>query len=106
MRIPVRELTVGDIFRLNDWQMHVIAVEHDLATAVLTSEFGFLLHFTRDETVDIVGDVVRERRRGVTRATEQAETPPRGDRTCRPAAKPTWTSEVRSPWSVSMASRH
>ena len=82
MRIPVRELTVGDILRLNDWQMHVTAVEHDLATAVLTSEFGFLLHFTRDQTVDIVGDVVRERRRGVTRATEQAETSPSGDPTC------------------------
>ena len=42
MRIPVRELTVGDMLGLNDWQMHVIAVEHDLATAVLTAEFGFL----------------------------------------------------------------
>ncbi len=56
MRIPVRQLTVGDTFRLNDWQMRVIAVEHDRATAVLTSEFGFLLHFTRDQTVDIVRD--------------------------------------------------
>jgi hypothetical protein len=67
MKIPVRELTVGDILRLNDWQVHVIAVDHDLATAVLTSEFGFLLHFTRDETVDIVGDLVREPRRRDTR---------------------------------------
>jgi hypothetical protein len=60
MKIPARELTVGDVLRLNDWQMHVIAVEHDLGTAVLTAEFGFLLHFTRDETVDIVGDGVPE----------------------------------------------
>jgi hypothetical protein len=59
MKIPVRELTVGDILRLNDWQLHVIAVDHDLATAVLTSEFGFLIHFTRDQTVDIRGDVVQ-----------------------------------------------
>ena len=57
MKIPVRELTVGDILRLNDWQLHVIAVEHDVATAVLTTELGFLLHFTRDQTVDILGNV-------------------------------------------------
>jgi hypothetical protein len=60
MKIPVRELTVGDILRLNDWQLHVIAVEHDIATAVLTTEFGFLLHFTRDQTVDILGNVVQQ----------------------------------------------
>ena len=60
MKIPVRELTVGDILQLNDWQLHVVAVEHDTATAVLTDELGFLLHFLRDETVDIVGSVVRQ----------------------------------------------
>jgi hypothetical protein len=60
MKVPVRELTVGDILRVNDWQLHVIAVEHDAATAVLTSELGFLLHFTRDEIVDIRGKAVRE----------------------------------------------
>lgn len=54
MKVSVRELTVGDILLLNDWRLHVIAVEHDTATAVLTAEFGFLLHFTRHETVDIV----------------------------------------------------
>jgi hypothetical protein len=27
---------------------------------VLTTELGFLLHFTRDQTVDIVGNVLQQ----------------------------------------------
>jgi hypothetical protein len=57
MRIPARELAVGDVIRLNDWRLHVVAVEHDLATAVLTAEFDFLLHFTRTDPVDVVAEV-------------------------------------------------
>jgi hypothetical protein len=57
MRIPARNLAVGDVLRLNDWHLQVIAVEHDLATAVLTAQFEFLLHFTRDDSVDVVGKV-------------------------------------------------
>jgi hypothetical protein len=57
MRIPARELAVGDVIRVNDWRLHVVAVEHDLATAVLTAEFDFLLHFTRTDPVDLVGKV-------------------------------------------------
>jgi hypothetical protein len=56
MRIPARELTVGDVMRVNDWRLRVVAVEHDLATAVLTAEFDFLLHFARDDSVDVVGN--------------------------------------------------
>jgi hypothetical protein len=54
MRIPVRDLRVGDVLQVNDWQLHVISVERDLATAVLTAEFGFLLHFTGDDVVDVL----------------------------------------------------
>jgi hypothetical protein len=57
MRIHAQDLAIGDVLRLNDWRLHVTAVEHDRATAVLTAEFGFLLHFTRDESVDVVPDV-------------------------------------------------
>ncbi|HEY3715722.1 MAG TPA: hypothetical protein VGL39_14450 [Jatrophihabitantaceae bacterium] len=57
MRIPARHLVVGDVLRINDWRLHVVAVEHDRATAVLTSEFEFLLHYTRDDSVDVVGAV-------------------------------------------------
>jgi hypothetical protein len=54
MRVPARDIAVGDVLRVNDWQLHVVAVERDLATAVLTVEFGFLLHFTRDDVVDVL----------------------------------------------------
>ncbi|MCW2656028.1 MAG: hypothetical protein JWR06_221 [Jatrophihabitans sp.] len=57
MRIPVRELAVGDVIRLNDWHLHVVAVENDIATAVLTEEFDFLLHFTRGESLDVLNRV-------------------------------------------------
>jgi hypothetical protein len=57
MRVPAQELAVGDVIRLNDRRLHVVAVEHDIATAVLTAEFDFLLHFARTDTVDVVGEV-------------------------------------------------
>jgi hypothetical protein len=57
MRIPARELAVGDVIRRNDRRLHIIAVEHDIATAVLTAEFDFLLHFTRTDTVHVIGEV-------------------------------------------------
>jgi hypothetical protein len=57
MRIRAGELAVGDVIQVNDWRLHVVAVEHELATAVLTAEFDFLLHFTRTEPVDVVGEV-------------------------------------------------
>ena len=60
MRIPAHELAVGDVIRVNDWQLHIIAVEHDIAFAVLTAEFDFLLHFPRDDSV--VVDEVHEPR--------------------------------------------
>ncbi len=53
MRIPARELAVGDVIRVNEWRLHVIAVEHDIASAVLTAEFDFLLHFTRGDSVHV-----------------------------------------------------
>jgi hypothetical protein len=34
--------------------LHVVAVEHDVATAVATAEFDFLLHFTRTDPVDVL----------------------------------------------------
>ena len=54
MKIPARQLAIGDTLCINDWQLHVIAVECEIGTAVLTAEFDFLLHFTRDDTVDVV----------------------------------------------------
>ena len=59
MKITVRELATGDVIRVNDWQLHVVAVEHDIATAVLTAEFGFLIHFNRDDCVDVVSELRR-----------------------------------------------
>jgi hypothetical protein len=53
MKIPARELAIGDTFWVNDWQLHVLAVEREVATAVLTAEFDFLLHFTSDDLVDV-----------------------------------------------------
>jgi hypothetical protein len=54
MKIPAGQLATGDILHVNDWHLHVIAVERELGTAVRTAEFDFLLHFTRGDTVDIV----------------------------------------------------
>ncbi|HKC28340.1 MAG TPA: hypothetical protein VKB75_10040 [Jatrophihabitans sp.] len=53
LQIPARELTRGDVLRIHDWRLHVLAVEHELGTAVLTSEFDFLLHFCRHDAVDV-----------------------------------------------------
>jgi hypothetical protein len=46
-------LAVGDILHLNDWQLHIIRIEHDKAVAVLTAEFGFLIHFAQDHFVTV-----------------------------------------------------
>ena len=54
MKIPARQLAVGDILRVNDWRLHVVAVEREIGTAVLTAEFDFLLHFTRDDMIHVV----------------------------------------------------
>jgi hypothetical protein len=54
MKIPAPQLAIGDILRVNDWHLRVIAVEREIGTAVLTAEFNFLLHFTRDDTVDVI----------------------------------------------------
>ena len=54
MKIPATQLAAGDILHVNDWHLHVIAVERDLGTAVLTAEFDFLLHFTREDAVDVI----------------------------------------------------
>jgi len=53
MRIRASELTVGDVIKLNDWQLHVLAVEREVGTAVLTAEFDFLLHFTAGDLVKV-----------------------------------------------------
>jgi len=53
MRIPARELTVGDVLHVNDWHLHVIKIERDRAMAVLTAEFAFLIHFVLEDLVDV-----------------------------------------------------
>jgi hypothetical protein len=53
MRIPARNLAVGDILRVNDWRLHVIKIEREHAMAVLTAEFAFLIHFGHDDIVTV-----------------------------------------------------
>ena len=53
MSIHAQDLAVGDILSLNDWTLHVIAVERERAVAVLTAEFDFLLFFLRDEILNV-----------------------------------------------------
>ena len=53
MRIPVRDLAVGDVLHVNDWHLHVIKIERDQAMAVLTAEFDFLLHFASGDIVTV-----------------------------------------------------
>jgi hypothetical protein len=53
MKIRAQDLALGDILELNDWNLHVVAVERDRAVAILTEEFDFLIHFPRDTAVSI-----------------------------------------------------
>ena len=53
MRIHARDLAVGDILHVNDWQLHIVRIDVDNAEAVLTAEFGFLIHFGQDDVVDV-----------------------------------------------------
>jgi hypothetical protein len=57
MKIPAGELAVGHTIRVKGRQLRVVAVDHDIGTAVLTAEVDFLLHFARFELVDVVEDV-------------------------------------------------
>lgn len=81
MKIPARELAIGDIFKVNDWQLHVLAVEREVATAVRTAEFDFLLHFTGDDLVD-----VQEPR--ATRSPRSSPRPDSRTRAWQPTAMP------------------
>jgi hypothetical protein len=53
MRIRARDLAVGDVLHINDWHLHVITIERDQATAVLTAEFAFLIHFAQEDLVTV-----------------------------------------------------
>jgi hypothetical protein len=53
MRIRARDLVVGDVLALNDWNLHVIGVERDKAVAVLMAEFDFLIHFSSEQIVNV-----------------------------------------------------
>jgi hypothetical protein len=53
MQVRARDLAVGDVVELNDWSLHVIAVECERAVAVMTTELGFVIHFTSDEVVEV-----------------------------------------------------
>jgi len=53
MRIPARDLVVGDVLDINDWRLHVINIERDQAMAVLTAEFAFLIHFAHEDLVSV-----------------------------------------------------
>lgn len=54
MKIPAGELAVGHTIRISGRQLRIVAVDHDIGTAVLTAEVDFLLHFARFELVDVV----------------------------------------------------
>lgn len=53
-RIPVHALCAGDAIRLHDWELHVVQVDRDVTTAVLTVEFDFPLRFDRHDSVELV----------------------------------------------------
>jgi hypothetical protein len=53
MKISARDLAVGNIILVNDWQLHVIRIDRDAGTAVLTEEFGFLIHLAHDDVVTV-----------------------------------------------------
>jgi hypothetical protein len=53
MRIHARELGVGDVLAIHDWHLHVTGVEAERAVAVRTAEFDFLMHFLREDVVDV-----------------------------------------------------
>lgn len=53
MRIPARDLAVGDVLHVNDWYLHVVKIECDRAMAVLTVEFDFLIHFGQEDVVTV-----------------------------------------------------
>ncbi len=53
MRIHARDLAVGDILQVNDWQLHTVGIERDNAVAVLTAEFDFVIHFGQDDVVTV-----------------------------------------------------
>jgi hypothetical protein len=54
LAVHADELASGDILQMHDWQLHVLMVATELATAVRTAEFDFLLHFANDDVVDVV----------------------------------------------------
>jgi hypothetical protein len=53
MRIRARDLAIGDVLHVDDWNLHVIKIERDQAMAVLTTEFAFLIHFAYEDFVRI-----------------------------------------------------
>jgi hypothetical protein len=53
MRIQARDVAVGDILQINDWQLHIVRIERDNSVAVLTAELGFLIHFGQDDIVTV-----------------------------------------------------
>jgi hypothetical protein len=53
VNIRAEDLEAGDILTMNDRSLHVVRLECDRGIAVLTAEFDFLIHFLRDEPVDI-----------------------------------------------------
>jgi hypothetical protein len=58
MRIHARDVAVGDILQMNDWQLHIVQIERDNAVvAVLTAELGFLIHFCQDDIVTVQASV-------------------------------------------------
>jgi hypothetical protein len=54
MRIHARDVAVGDILQINDWQLHIVRIERDIAVAILTAELGFLIHFCQDDMVTVL----------------------------------------------------
>lgn len=55
--VHIGELASGDILRIHDWHLHVLTVTGDIVSEVLTAEFHSLLHFAKDDVVDVVRSI-------------------------------------------------
>jgi hypothetical protein len=49
MNVHAEDLACGDVLVLHDWTLHIVEVVCDRAVAVLTAEFGFVIHFLRSD---------------------------------------------------------
>jgi hypothetical protein len=54
MKLPVSALRAGDTIRLNDWTLHILAVDRDARTGVLIAELSFAVHFDHHDRIEVI----------------------------------------------------